>query len=142
MTTPTRKQAVEAQASQVQSLLDAEREAVRLSNARDLEALEAAYTDDAMLILPNQPTVSGKPAVRAWLRKLCENREVTFRYENVSAKVPDGGVIGYTVSRYDVTITRSDGSRFAERGRWAQVWHRAGDREWRLMLEAVAADKD
>ena len=93
------------------------------------------YTDDAVLILPPAPVRTGKPAIREWIDRFVQNREVAFHYENLQASLSREADLGYTVSRYEVVITRPDGSRVQEKGRWVQVWRKPGAGGWKLVLE-------
>lgn len=121
------------------ALLEAERQFVDATNAKDAERLAACYADDAVLALANASPVTGKPAVLAWIGRLLQNREIAFRYENLKAEVSHKGDLGYTLSRYEVTIVRSDGRRFEEKGRWTQIW-RKGQNGWLLVVEMSNVD--
>ena len=120
-------------------LLEAERQAIDATNKKDAGRLAACYADDAVLALANASPVDGKAAILAWMARLFQNREINFRYENLRAEVSHKGDLGYTLSRYEVTIVRSDGRRFEEKGRWTQVW-RKGQNGWLLALEMSNID--
>lgn len=120
-------------------LLQAEQEAVAAANRRDAERLAACYADDAVVTLGRGPAMIGKPAVRAWLDRLVENREVVFRYRSLRAEVSKQADLGYTVSRYEVAITRRDGSRVVETGYWTQIWRKTAG-GWKLAVEMASPD--
>ena len=121
------------------ALLEAERQAIDATNAKNAERLAACYAEDAVLALANASPGTGKPASLGGIGRLFQNREIDFRYENLKAEVSHKGDLGYTLSRYEVTIVRSDGRRFEEKGRWAQVW-RKGQNGWLLVLEMSNVD--
>jgi ketosteroid isomerase-like protein len=122
------------------AVLAAERDSMAAANSRDAARISALYRDDAVMILPNRPPIAAKDAVRAWIDGLAQNREIAFRYENLEAGASQQGDLGYTLSRYELTIIRPDGSRFEESGRWVQIWKRAGAAGWKLKVEITTPD--
>ncbi len=122
------------------AVIEAERAAVAASNNRDATRLAACYADDVVLALGHGPALVGKPAVLDWIAALVRNREVAFRYQSLKAEVSRRADLGFTFSRYEVSITRPDGSHFVETGHWTQVW-RNGPAGWRIALETATPDR-
>jgi ketosteroid isomerase-like protein len=108
-------------------------------NHKDEEGVAALYGNDAMVVLPNRPPLAGREGIREWLHRLMQNREIAFRHENLRTETSSDGRLGHTVSRYEVTIIRPDGSKHEETGHWVQVWKRVNQR-WRLAVEIACVD--
>ncbi len=117
------------------ALLEAEKETVAAANSRDASRLAGLYVEDAIVILGGSPALAGQAAIREWIDRLAQNREVTFRHQNIDARVSAGGDMGFTASRYEVSIVRPDSSRFEGSGHWAQIWRKDGAGGWKLVLE-------
>ncbi len=117
------------------ALLEAEEETVAAANARDAARLARLYVEDAVMILGGSPALTGQVAIREWIDRLAQNREVAFRHQNIDARVSAAGEMGFTTSRYEVSIVRPDGSRFEGAGHWAQIWRKDCAGAWKLVLE-------
>jgi uncharacterized protein (TIGR02246 family) len=112
---------------------DPVREAVEAGNrafaaafgAGDATAVAALYSEDATLVPPGAPVVTGRPAIAAFWKGSMEagTRAVALQ----TAEVESAGDLAYEVGT--VRLTAGDGS--VGEARYVVVWKRAGDR-WLL----------
>jgi ketosteroid isomerase-like protein len=69
--------------------------------AKDFESWAALFLNDAIVNPPNEPSVKGRAAIRAWLEKLPPITEFTLKNEKVEGR----GDLAYVLGTYTMTIT-------------------------------------
>jgi uncharacterized protein (TIGR02246 family) len=114
-----------SETQEVQQLANRWTEAYNRQNAA---ALGALYTEDARLYLHGSPTVSGRPNIQSyWADDMKEKNPitvltVTHAVNGIDMKLVHGN--------YQV-INRETGVPVGQ-GRFAHIWSRTGNGEWRL----------
>jgi uncharacterized protein (TIGR02246 family) len=107
-------------------------------NAGDAEAIAALYADDALLMPPNQPGVSGKAAIRSHFIKEVAAAKKEGLVVSGSA-TPDGatnGDLGWEAGTYTV---KDKSGRVLEAGKYLSVFRKA-DGKWRYVRDIWNAD--
>lgn len=112
---------------------------MRADNASDLEAVMAAYADDAVLLPPNEPAVHGKDAIRArYIRMFATTRmNVRFEIDDDCMQHRIGFVRGHTMGRRVST----NGARVEDlTGKFVMVLSRRGG-GWKISSLIWNADR-
>jgi ketosteroid isomerase-like protein len=67
-----------------------------------------------------------------------------FRMEwsPIRAEVARSGELGYTWGTYTVTTRDSDGAEQRRRGKYASIWKRRDDGEWRVVASFDSSDTE
>lgn len=105
------------------------------SAGRDVDAITAYWSDDAVVIPPGQPEIRGRAALRAYVAGSL--KIPGFRIHWVSSDVhfsPDGR-LAYMSGTNEVTVPGADGRPTTHRGRAITVWRRDADGLWRCVLD-------
>jgi uncharacterized protein (TIGR02246 family) len=97
-------------------------------NKHDRAALGALYTDDAKLMLHGSPTIAGRRAIETFWASDFQDRD-PLTLMTVTHSVA-GSDLTLVHGDYRV-VSRTDGSQLGG-GRFAHLWIRDGNREWRL----------
>src|SRR6202035_1091129 len=89
----------------VSALKDTEAAWVKDAATKDLEKFVAHYTDDASVLIPDTPILTGKDAIRGGLKPMMSdpNFAVTFGATKVDAA--KSGDLGYTQGTYSMTTS-------------------------------------
>ena len=108
-------------------------------NAGDIDALLALYTNDAVVMGPNEPAVTGREAMRARFRSYFDIYDDKTKSSLEDVRVSgDLAVVrgGYT----DVSSPRTGGTPVDEKGKWISVYQRQPDESWRILWEMTSSD--
>jgi uncharacterized protein (TIGR02246 family) len=97
-------------------------------NKHDRAALGAVYTEDARLMMHGAPTIAGRRAIEEFWAGDFEDRDPLTLLE-VTHSVTGSDML-LVHGDYEV-VSRTDGSELGG-GRFAHIWTRAGNGEWRL----------
>ncbi|MCE9592979.1 MAG: DUF4440 domain-containing protein [Planctomycetes bacterium] len=127
------------------SLSQADREALAANSAAwlkavrasDWDAVAAGYTDDAMLLPPNQPVVSGRDAIRAWFAAF---PPLVFI---VSEDLEVGGCCDTAFVRGEyvlLTATAQSGETMEETGKFIEIRRKQADGTWLTLRDIFNAD--
>lgn len=87
---------------------------MRADNRGDLDAVIALYTDDAVLLPPNEPVVSGKAAIRARYMRLFATTRMDVRFEPIDVYV--SGNLAYLRGRTVGRRISADGAKEEDLG--------------------------
>jgi ketosteroid isomerase-like protein len=122
---------------------DAERELRALSdafvrhfNAGDAERLTREfYTEDAHLLPPNLPTVTGRSGIGAAFREFLEAGMGELTVDTYDVHVAESGDLAYG------TGTFSLGRPAPDRGKFLEVYRRQADGSWRCVADMFSSDQ-
>jgi uncharacterized protein (TIGR02246 family) len=102
--------------------------AVRSSDAKKIVAW---WTDDAIFINKNQPTVVGRPTMEAQLTgALATMRIAKVTLDRVDLSV--SGDLAYVIGTFDEVIQPATGSPVNSTGRVVYLWRRQADGSWKI----------
>jgi ketosteroid isomerase-like protein len=73
--------------------------------AKDVDKLMAHYADDAVLMAPGMPAVSGREAIRATLKEMVGDNALSLKFESSHVDVDKSGEMGFTQGSYTMTVT-------------------------------------
>lgn len=127
-----------------QSDLEAINELQRLVDsaiiAGDSEAYVALITDDAVLLPPNSPPVSGKEAIRAWNERMSAQFRIE-RYEPVDDEVIVMDGWAFRRARFTWTVSSAGGGApVTDSGKFMIIYQRQPDGSWKVARDIWNSD--
>ena len=93
-------------------------------NKHDAESLAALYTQDAVLLPPNEPAVFGRDAIKADHQELFATGDFKIEVEPLETVID--GQLAYVAGRYRMWTDDGD---LVDRGKYIEIW-RAINGEW------------
>src|SRR5437016_270328 len=97
--------APDTRAADVLALKDTEIVWVKDAATKDVDQWVAHYTEDASVLLPDTPLLTGKDAIRAGLRPLMSDPNFAVTFGATKVDVAKSGDLGYTRGTYSMTGT-------------------------------------
>ncbi|MFB3826759.1 MAG: DUF4440 domain-containing protein [Bryobacteraceae bacterium] len=118
----------------VQAIRAMDEEFVRNVNSGDVEALVSAfYAEDAELLPPNAPVMSGHTAIRQ-----CWNGLVSAGL-NISVleakRIGESGDLAYASGVYDLTLSPPGAVKRADKGKYVVVYRRQASGAWKAVAD-------
>ena len=89
----------------VQALKDNEAQWVQDYKAKDVDKLSAHYSADAALMAPGAPAAVGADAIRATLKEMAGDANLSLTFQASRVEVSKSGDYGYTQGAYTMTMT-------------------------------------
>jgi uncharacterized protein (TIGR02246 family) len=127
-------------ASEAEMLMATSREWSRVSSTQDVDAILRYFAEDAVIMLPGQPTVRGKAAIRDYLERTSKIPGFKIRWEPLEAKISLSGDMGYLIERTQVTMNGPDGQPVTERLKALSVWRKQPDGSWKAAIDISNPD--
>ena len=109
-------------------------------NAGEVETLLTFYTVDTIIMPPNQPSVTGRDALRRWFQDFFSQFEVnqfTTSQEDVSVtrdRAYSRGVFSWNLS------PKEGGQPVQDTAKWIAIWQRGPDGSWKASHDIWNSD--
>jgi len=112
----------------------------KVTAAKDVEGHLAYYADDASVLPPNAPIVTGKEALRAMISQFYAMPGFSISWQTTKVEASKGGDLGYTVGRYEMGFNDPKGKPTTERGKYATIWKKQADGSWKVVVDVFNSD--
>jgi ketosteroid isomerase-like protein len=110
---------------------------VRHALANDFAALARDYyTDDAIVLPPNAPSVTGPAAIEAMFKTFPPITAFELRTEEVEGTAD----LAYVRGRYTMTMSPPGAPAIADSGKYLEIWRRQSDGSWRSTRDMFSSD--
>jgi ketosteroid isomerase-like protein len=130
----------ETPAAETQALKDAEAAGFTAIGSKDLEKWVAFYADDASVLLPTAPPITGKDAIRNGLKPLVSDPNFHLTATNEKTVVARGGDFGYTRGTYAMVTTDPNTKQpVTEHGKYLTTFRKV-DGKWLAVDDMVSPD--
>jgi len=125
----------------VQALKDIEASWSKATSSKDFEKGMSYYADDASLLMPNQPIVNGKDAIRAALKPLMDDPNFSLTFATTRADVAKSGDLGYTVGSYTMTMSDPKTKKpITDKGKYLTAYKKQADGTWKAVADMISSD--
>ena len=109
---------------------------VRHFNAADADQLvRAFYAEDARLLPPNHPMITGASQIREALRSFLEAGMGGLTIETYDVDVAGSGDLAYGIGTFSLARPAPD------RGKFIEVYRRQVDGSWRCVADMFGSDQ-
>lgn len=105
--------------------------------AADWAGVAATYTDDAALMPPNQPAVSGRAAIRAWF----EAFPPLVSMELTDTEVGGCCDVAYVCGTYRLAIAPLGAGTIHETGKYIEIRRKQADGTWLKLRDMFSSDE-
>jgi uncharacterized protein (TIGR02246 family) len=110
-------------------------------SGKDAGRIAAHYTDDANLMVPGDPTVTGKDAIARTMKNVVADPNWSLALQAVQVEVSRGGDLGYLRGTYSLTTTDPATKKLVpEKGRFVAILRKEPDGSWRVIQDMNNAD--
>jgi len=125
----------------VSALKDTEAAWVKDAATKDLEKWVAHYTDDASVLIPNTPILTGKEAIRGGLKPMMSDPNFAVTFAATKVDVAKSGDLGYTQGPYSLTMSNpKTNAQVTEKGKYLTVYRKHADGTWKAVQDTFMAD--
>lgn len=107
---------------------------VALVRAQDWDAVSQLYTEDAVVMSPNEGMVRGRAAIREWLGSFPPLTEFTLADDRIEGV----GDLAYAIGRYVLAVAIEGVP--ADTGKYVVVLRKQDDGAWKLSVDIFNSD--
>jgi uncharacterized protein (TIGR02246 family) len=122
-------------ADERERLMATSREWAAATATGDLERALAYWTDDAIVLPPDQPAVVCKAAIRAFVQHAASLPGFSITWQPELAVVSVSGDMAYMIERNQTTFTDPTGALQTQFGKAVTIWRKQPDGVWRCVVD-------
>ena len=110
----------------------------RLILAKDWNGLAALYTDDAVLMPPNQPLVRGRSNIRSWFPAFPPIAEFALVVDEVDGRAD----LAFTRGSYTMAFTPPGASApVRDSGKFLEIRRKRADGTWQIAIDTFNSNQ-
>jgi ketosteroid isomerase-like protein len=122
-----------------QALLDLDAQWSAAAAAKDLDKTVSYYSDTAIVMPPNAPSVTTKEAIRsAWKEMQAPGTAISWKASKV--EVASGGDLAYVSGTYEFTMNDASGKPVKDRGKYVEIFKKQADGTWKVVADIWNSD--
>jgi len=107
--------------------------------AGDLAASITNYADDAVVMMPGMPIMTGRPAIEAGMKGMMDMMKVNAA-SFTTTDVMVSGDMAVETGTYDMTTTMRGAKPMNDKGKYMTLWKRQTDGSWKAIRDINNSD--
>jgi uncharacterized protein (TIGR02246 family) len=109
--------------------------------AKDAAKLAAHYADDAVLMIPGMPAISGKDAIQSALKQMTADPALSMQFHATRVEVAKSGDVAYTRGAYTMTVTDSQTRQVInDHGSYVTGYRKQADGSWKATADIATSE--
>jgi uncharacterized protein (TIGR02246 family) len=108
------------------------------STARDLERVLPFWADDATILPPGAPAITGKAAIRQYVSGAFATPGFSITWKTEKVELSKSGDMAYSSGIDRISVTTPDGKSVTEENRGVAIWKKQPDGSWKCVLDVMS----
>ena len=136
---PTPAPAADTKAAE-EAVRKADADWVKAAASKKAEEWVAFYSDDAVVLPPNDKTVTGKAAIGKPIAQLLALPELSISWTPTAVEVAKSGDLAYLYGTYQMSFKGPDGKTNSDNGKMLEIWKKQADGNWKCVVDTWSSD--
>ena len=125
----------------VKAVKDLEVAWARDAAAKDPDKFASYYAEDASVLMPGSPVITGKPAILAAVKPMMADPNFALTFQNTRAEASKGGDFVYTQGSYSMTMSDEKTKKpVPDKGKYLTVFKKQADGSWKAVADMINSD--
>ena len=125
----------------VQAIKNTEEQWNKDFQGKNVDALCGHYAEDAVLMVPETPAVTGKDAICAALKQMVADPAFALTFQARRVEVSKSGDIGFSEGSYRMTVTDPATKKsIDDRGSYVTVYRKQSDGSWKAVSDIATSE--
>jgi ketosteroid isomerase-like protein len=137
---PGQQQPAASQAADEAAVRQTDESWSKAAQSKKVDDWVAFYSDDAVLLPPDDKKASGKENVRKVIGGLLALPGLSLSWAPAKVEVARSGDLAYTQGSYQLTTTDSHGKPTTEQGKTLEIWKKQADGNWKCVADMWSSD--
>jgi uncharacterized protein (TIGR02246 family) len=117
------------------AIREADRQFSAAAAAKHVEGMVSLFADDAQLLPPDAPAITGKEGVRNFVSEITAIPGFAVSWQTTQAEVSRAGDLGYTLATLELTMNDAEGNPVTRQGKDFHVWKKQPDGSWKVVID-------
>lgn len=123
-----------------EKIMQTSREWSKIAATGDIEKTLSYWADDATVLSPGQPALTGKKAIREMLESTSKIPGFSISWEPLSVSVSKSGDMAYMIEQNQITMNDSTGNSIKEFNKSVTIWRKESDGSWKNIVDVWNAE--
>jgi ketosteroid isomerase-like protein len=110
------------------------------AQSKQVDAWVAFYSDDAVVLPPNDKPATSKDSIRKTVGDLLALPGLSVNWQATKVEVARSSDIAYTHGTYDLTTNNAKGKPMKDHGKYVEVWKKQPDGNWKCAVDMWSSD--
>lgn len=110
------------------------------AQAKQVDGWVAFYTEDTVMLPPNDKLTSGKDDIRKAVTGLLTMPGLSLHWQPTKVEVARSGDLAYSYGTYELTYNDAKGKPISDKGKYTEVWKKQSDGSWKCVLDMWSSD--
>jgi ketosteroid isomerase-like protein len=112
----------------------------KAAQSKKLDDWVAFYTEDALILPPNEPKAAGKANISKEIGELLSVPGLALSWEPEKVEVARSGDLAYTQGKYLLTMNDAQGKPITDHGKTTEIWKKQADGSWKCTVDMWSSD--
>src|ERR1700741_4668478 len=112
----------------------------KAAGSRDVEKTISYYSDDAIVMPPNIPTLTGKEPIRTLWKSMLDSPDFSGGWKVTKVEVARSGDLAHVSGNYEFNQKDDNGKPITDKGKYLEVWKKQADGSWKCVADMFNSD--
>jgi ketosteroid isomerase-like protein len=127
---------VDTRQADVQAVKDLEAAWEKVATVKDPAKFAGYYSEDALVLSPHVPLISGRDKIQAGLATLMADPNFALTFHAARVEASKGGDFVYTIGAYSRTVSDpKTKAPVTDKGNYLTVWRKLPGGEWKVVTD-------
>jgi ketosteroid isomerase-like protein len=112
----------------------------KAAGSRDVEKMISYYSDDAVVMIPNIPTLTGKEPIQTLWKSIIGSPDFSGGWKTTKVDVARSGDLAYVSGNYEFNEKDNSGKPISDKGKYLKVWKKQADSSWKCVADMFSSD--
>ncbi|MFN2531046.1 MAG: DUF4440 domain-containing protein [Pyrinomonadaceae bacterium] len=112
----------------------------KAAGLKDVEKIVSYYSNDAVVMPPNSPSLTGKEPVRNFWKGMIGAPGFTGGWKPTKIEVARSGDLAYIGGTYELGANDANGKLMTDKGKYVEVWKKQADGSWKCAIDIFNSD--
>ena len=113
---------------------------VKAAESKQVDAWVAFYSDDAVVLPPNEKIATDKASIRKSVAELLGMPGLSLSWQPTNVEVARSGDLAYLYGTYVLTSNDAKGKPMTDHGKNVEIWKKQGDGHWKCIVDTWNSD--
>lgn len=113
---------------------------VKAAQTKNPDAWMAFYSDDAIILPPNDPSANTHDSIRKGIAGLMSLPGLSLTWQPTKVEVARSGDLGYLHGTYQMSFSGPGGKTINDTGKLVEIWKKQADGSWKCIVDTWNSD--
>ena len=112
----------------------------KTTGSRNVEKMLSYYSDDAVVMMPNIPALTGKESIRAFWNSMLDSPSFSGGWSATKIEVARSADLAYITGNYEFKENDGGDRSMMDKGKYFSAWKKQSDGSWKCVADVFSSD--